>query len=303
MKKILFMAAMAVFGLSSCSNDDDATGMENANSNEIVFKTSNHKVETRSVTTSLNSFYVTVTTETGAEYINRAFYSLSGGVFTSTGHFYWPLSGNLNFFALNTLQKMTITDGIPSHTFTDVNGDADYVAAVKMSAAKCATVPLTFKHILTRIGVKVLTDDDMLEFNMKSLKMTTPCNGTYTFDDVTGGSGYWNLTNDETKDYSWTANMPFVFGQGDEYIGTQYFNVVPHNTTITFTAEYEVYENGVKVADYTGDNAREVDIDVEWSAGQAVNYVLYLSSHEDTIKFTSTVSPWSASEEDDGYEF
>ena len=306
MKKILFIAALAATVMSSCSNEDDLTG-STANvtdNNEIAFVTNNQAMaQTRSVTTSLTDFYVTAVTEDNEHYIERARMALSSGTFKSTNtKLYWPTTGKLNFYALNALMPIKYNEnGVPQHTFTGVDGDKDYVAAVSANTSKVSVVPLTFNHIMTRVGVTVTMNNDLLDYKLKSIKAVDIRNGgVYTFGTTTGDYGSWTWDENQYRTYEWTTNLPCEIRQGqEEYVGTQFFNVIPQKSTPTFTLEYEVYQNGVLIADYTGSNAREVDVNVDWSPGQVINYIFYLDANEDELRFSATVNPWSTSDDED----
>ena len=48
-----------------------------------------------------------------------------------------------------------------------------------------------------------------------------------------------------------------------------------------------------------GSNARGEDVNVDWSPGQAINYIFYLDANEDKLRFSTTVTPWSTADEED----
>ena len=305
MKKILFLAAMTAAVMTSCSNEDDLTGSNSnvTDTNEIAFQTSNPKALTRSVTTSLSDFYVEGWTGNplGYCYLLNEHVTLDGGTFKgANGALYWPTEGNLSFYALNvpftdTTQGGTNGDYLMK-TFTDVDGDADYVAAVSLSTSKMDVVPLTFKHILCRVGAKAVGTNSAHNYTLKSIKMNTCGTGVYTFiNSDKSNPGTWSSSSTSTKDYTWKTGLPHGVSTSG-YSLTDYFNVIPLTTgNVTFTVEYEVYYGSVKIGDYTGSNARTVSISrSNWASGKAINYKFYLdeSSSETELQFSSTIEAW-----------
>ena len=305
MKKILFIAALAATVMSSCSNEDDLTSstISNTQSNEIAFQTSASKTLTRSVTTSLSDFYVDGWTGNplGYCYLLNEHVTLDSGTFKgANGALYWPTEGNLSFYALNVPFTDTTQGGTNSDylmkTFTDVDGDADYVAAVSLNTAKTDVVPLTFKHILCRIGTKAVGTNSTHSYKLKSIKMNTCGTGVYTFINTDKSNpGTWSSSSSSTKDYTWKTGLPHGVSTSG-YSLTESFNVIPLTTgNATFTIEYEVYYGSVKIGDYTGTNARTVSVSRgNWAPGKAINYNFYLdeSSNETELQFSSSIDGW-----------
>ena len=304
MKKILFMAALAATVMSSCSNDDDfANASSVTNSNEIAFQTTNPQgATTRAVVESLSDFYVTAVTQDKDAYIQHHLVSLSGGTFQSqTAKLYWPTSGTLNFYAINDDQPITIVDGIPQYTFSAIDGDKDIVAALRTGTSKMSVVPLTFNHILTRVGFKVKSTDSNLVIKLKSITMNASNSGTYIFGSSTGASGTWK-SGSGFNGYSWTKSLPYEINSTQTEYASEYLNLMPNSDGIAINVEYEVYQNGIKIADYTGSNCRGVELSNSWKPSQVINYVLSIGASEDSFKFTSTVNSWD-SETNTGYTF
>lgn len=313
MKKFFLFAAIAVAALSSCSNDDDVVGEASVPSSlakdQIAFTTTNNAVTRAGDVTSLSAFTATAITNDGKVYFDDMPFALSSGVFTSMDPYFWPAAGTLDFFAVNVGAIRTVS-GVPSVVFSGNNGSNDFVAATYKKAAKMTTVPLTFRHILSRLTVKVKPYDasDGYDYQVVSVKAYVKGSGTYKFDATTGGAGTWEGKKDYVT-YSFTTGLPGYIGKsysGKVLAPTQAYYVIPATTSsdmVTFDVDYKVYKNGVLIADCTGDNCGSIDIsEPDLAMGKSVCYILEPSYYEDgsnVIKFSATVTPWGTTQEID----
>lgn len=315
MKKIFLFAALTAAVLSSCSNDDDFvgsganTGATNLQADQISFVTNNPAATRAGDVTSLTAFTATAITNDGKVYFDDMPFALSSGVFTSLDPYFWPSTGTLDFFAVNAGAIRT-TNGVPSVNFLANDGSIDFVAATYKKASKMASVPLTFRHILSRLTVKVKPYDasDGYDYQVTGVRAYVKGSGVYKYDATTGGAGTWESKKDY-KTYSFTTGLPGYVGKsysGKVLAPTQVFYVIPATTSsdmVTFDLDYKVYKNGVLISDCTGDNCGTIDIsEPDLAMGKSVCYILEPSYYEDgsnVIKFTSTVTPWGTTQEID----
>lgn len=320
MKKFfLFAAIAAAVSFTSCSNDDDLTTVSNPSASglaetPISFVTDDGKPVTRAGdVTSLTSFKVTGVTSTGATYFSNETFSFANSMFSSSTPYYWPVSGTMDFYAANS-GTINYASGAASLSVVANDGTTDYVTAVSKAISKATTVPLTFKHIMSRLTVKVkpYSASDGYDYQITSVKAYVKGSGKYTFGSTTGTVGSWSDLKDY-KTYTWTTGLPATTGKSNsaKVISlTQAFYVLPATTSsdmITFDVDFKVYKNGVLVADHTGENCGTVDInDPGLVMGKSICYILEPSFTGDDAKpiaFTATVTPWGATTDiDSDYE-
>ena len=307
MNRTLFIAAIALFTLASCNEDDSLTQNGNG-SRTIAFST--HQKATRSgeTITSLDQFTVTAVHADNTSYFNDVefVYDQSAGVFKSEVPRYWPADGTLSFYAINHTGTLATAEGnIPTYTYDNWAGEKDLVAATVKSGVKTVPYPLTFKHITSQIYVSAEAQDKTgdLTYKLLSVKMTAPSTGTYRFADATEGTGTWEVDNSVTSEYSYEDGLPRTFRQnGQVELSSTYWNILPvTDGDIQFLIEYQILQSDKVVADFTGVNARTCAAS---SPGllpgkqYVYNFVLPFSSAEE-ICFTATVSDWGDRESND----
>ncbi len=314
MKKILFLAAMTAAMLTSCSNDEVIESGVSENS-AISFQTTGQKAMTRSVVTSLSNFYVSAITSDNATYFYGQNFTLNGGIFSSSTPYYWPTGKTLDFYATNQNCEFSLPaaasndyDHDPVIRYeVEADGDNDAVMAVSLNASKQTTVPLTFKHILTRIGVKVTSsdNDNNLTYVVKSVKFPVYTKATY---DIFSGetSGQWaDIDNDSYSTMDYCNGSDHSFTGGNSWTCSEMYNIIPApNWHPSVTIEYQILQNGQVIVDKTGDDAAIAYIDCPsegWTQGSCFNFVFYLSNSESgtPIQFSSTVTSWDETADDD----
>lgn len=305
MKKILFFAAIAAcMGvMTSCSQDDELSSPSGIDNNTIVFATSPAKATRSAVTiNSISQFTVSAVNNDNQSYFSNEAYTYNAGssVFTSQTPHYWPLNASLNFFAISDPGVASVdANNAPLYTFNDWEGETDLVAATVRSGAKEIPYPLTFQHVTSQIYVSAEASDktEELTYKLISVKMTTPSTGTYSFDASTGGYGFWEIDNTKTSQYSYNDALPMSFNQdGQIKLNDCYWNILPvKDGTISFSIEYQVYQHGMLIADFTGANAKACEAEnPNLSAGKRYVYNFMLSRGTDSeITFTATISDWN----------
>lgn len=312
MKKIFLFAALTAVVMSSCSNDDDVIQSSNSNAGldaqKIAFVTDNAPVTRAGDVTSLTSFKVTGVTSTGTTYFSNETFNYANSMFSSSTPYYWPVSGTMDFYASNS-GTISYASGAASLTFTANEATTDIVAATNKGASQAATVPLTFKHIMSRISVKLkpANASDGYDYQISKVILWAYGAGKYTFGNTTGSVGTWSDTK-TYKTYSYTTGLPATTGKsnsGKVITPSQAYYIIPAgaNTSdmLTIDVEYKVYKNGVLVADFTGDNCASIDVNDHGAApGKSICFVLqpsYDGSGSKAIAFTATVTPWGTTSE------
>ncbi len=324
--KFLGMVMLAGAAMTSCSNNDDVLGNADndlATSNGICFTQASQKSDegTRSFNATQNtleSFSVDIHANDAnnlgsdsPDYMveNQTFTRDANGIYRSDPQYYWPTTGTLNFFAISPVGKTVQADfvavkDIPTNTFgrswKDDAGTTDLMAAVSIASEKAGrdqngAFPLKFKHILSNVTAKFKARDETKDFTykVKSLILKTYNVGDYTFGSETGSYGSWYIDDSQTADYNFfkTQASPLQFtNKATADVYDDYFILPTTNGTPIFTVEYEVYQSGKKIMDFTGDAAKTVTVaKPSLEMGKRYTYVLALPASEaDPITFTVT---------------
>lgn len=309
MKKIFLFAALTAAVMSSCSNDDDVIQSSNSNAGldaqKIAFVTDNAAVTRAGDVTSLTNFKVTGVTSTGTTYFANETFNFANSMFSSSTPYYWPTSGTMDFYAANA-GTINYASGSASMTFTANNGTTDYVTAVSKAASKAVTVPLSFKHIMSRLSIKVKPYDvtDGYDYKISKINVCAMGSGKYTFGTSTGSVGTWSDVKSYV-DYVYTGGLPATTGKSNSgkviSLSEAYYLIPPtaaQSDMITVDFYFEVYKNGVLVGNFTGSSSVSTDItNIGLAPGKSVCLVLMPSFDtvgEKPIAFTATVTPWGS---------
>lgn len=330
--KLFGMALLAGAAMTSCSNTDDIIGNADNNLPDtgcINFtrgsaRESTKADGTRSFTQSenaLESFSVDILpnsadnlSEGSPTYMvkNHTFTKGADGIYTSDPQYFWPTTGTLNFYAISPVGKTIQTESVDEtsktyqRTVTSWDGTTDLMAAVSIESDKSGrgtnkAYPLTFKHITSDVTAKFKAADETkdLTYVVKSLTMTAPNSGTYTFGSETGSFGSWSIPTETTGTYNYFAtdnsSLTFVNQTTDDEKATadvkdDYFILPTTDGTLTFTVEYEVYQSGKKILSFTTDEGTAKTVEVTAASlemGKRYTYVLALPASEaDPITFT-----------------
>ena len=307
MKKILFLSALALGFMTSCSNDDDMLTNGAASSidaNSIVFSTGDKSVATRAgvTITSLNKFTVDAVTADKKSYFSSVDFTFNGAksVFESATPYYWPTEGTLSFFAISDPGTKTVNaDAVPSFTYNDWAAEKDLVATSAIAGQKMAPFHLGFYHATSQIRVTAEAADksQALTYKLVSVRMTTPATGTLAFSNVNGERATWSIVNNKTKTYSYDSALPISFtNTGKANPSTVYWNILPvKDGTITFEIEYQVIQNGRVIADFTGEDKKVCEVknpNLEMGKKYNYNFKLPVDASSTIITFTTSVYSW-----------
>lgn len=305
MKKFFILSAIALGVMTSCSEDDYVPSVQ-TDGNSIVFATQSDKQMTRSgsTITSLTSFTVDAVNADHSSYFSGIQFNYNGSkaVFESSTPYYWPVSSTMNFYAISNKGVVSVDEGnVPHYTYENWAGETDLVAATVIAGEKRTPYPLTFQHILSQISISAeasaKTED--LTYKLVGVDMTTPCTGKYSFANASAGFGTWEIDNSSEKTYSYSDAFPQTFDKnGSVSSGSTYWNILPvSDGKIKFNVEYQVFQKGKMIADYTGQHAKTCEVaDPNLLSGKRYIYNFKLTrGTDDAITFTLILKDWQDS--------
>lgn len=329
--KLFGMALLAGAAMTSCTNENDVTNPDDtylSRNGVISFSAQSHQPTTKAgelyaypYHDGIGSFSVDILPNsadnlsgTSQTYMvtNHTFTMGADGIYTSNPQYFWPTTGTLNFYAINPVDKTTQAESVDEtsktyqRTVSDWDGTVDLKAAVSIESDKSGrgtnkAYPLTFKHITSNVTAKFKAADETkdLTYVIKSLTMTAPNSGTYTFGSETGSFGSWSIPTESLGTYNYFAtdnsSRTFVNQSTDDVKATvgvadDYFILPTSDGTLTFTVEYEVYQSGKKILSFTTDEGTAKTVEVTSASlgmGKRYTYVLALPASEaDPITFT-----------------
>jgi len=305
MKKIFFLSAIALGLMTSCS-EDELMSSPSMDSNTIAFATkSSNKAKTRAgvTMTSISSFTVSAVNEDATPYFSGVEFNFNDatGAFHSTTPYYWPLSGSLSFYATSNPGSVSLDEqNVPQYSYEDWNGETDLVAATVRAGQKTIPYPLIFQHVLSQVSVSAEAKDkaEQLTYKLTSVEMETPCDGTYSFANATGGFGTWDIDNASSKEYSFADALPLSFNEtGSVNTGSTYWNILPvTNGKIKFKVGYQVFQNGKMIAEFSGASAKTCEVEnPNLVSGKRYVYNFLLTrGTENMITFTTDIVDWDS---------
>ena len=217
MKKYLYIA-LAAAALTSCSSDDtlDVIQGEEIAFNNGFIDNASRAIDKSMTNTTLTSFNVYGTLKGSTTTLVSIFAhdEVTGtvgstNIWNTTTKQYWIADAIYNFAALVNVDKskVTCTDGLPtsvSYTY-DSSDEKDLLYArsasdIKGKASGNTAVPLTFDHMLSKVGFKINNNNVAgtgYQYEVEDIKITSNL-----ADEGTVAIGQSNGTNT----YSWTAS-------------------------------------------------------------------------------------------------
>ena len=239
-KNYLFVAFASLVLATSCSQDVENGGAISCSPisfHSSVGKTSSRAVET--TTANLKQFRVSAFQTGQDNYMSNVSYTGSGSNWsTDAGTFYWPVSGNLNFycyapdepgkagsFAINS-STQKLTGFIPNETAA-AQKDFIYAKAIGSLAANATSgLDINFQHALSEVSVKAKNSNTAYTVEVTGVRLgNIVSKGDFTFPSVSGSAAAWALGTDKaTYTTTWTtanklsptvsdldaANVPFM---------------------------------------------------------------------------------------------
>ena len=195
-----------------------------------IYPNNDEKPLTRgAVINSIGSFNVwaTYTDDEGsssAYFSNLQFTKGSGDVFSSGTTYYWPGSGTIDFVAVaNTpssgfTPKMSSDGKLESFTYTvptKATDQSDIIVATAKNVAgnKNASVPLSFKHIMSAVNVKI---GKVVKGEIRSITFKNVYNkGEYLVDQ-----GVWVVDKTSTENFAVVMNDDAVTMEDNKFVSS-----------------------------------------------------------------------------------
>ncbi len=226
MKKNLFLAALAIAAMASCTKTELVETVNDGS--RITFETFMHKATRATETTvaNLGSFTVTAIDATAGKYIDQQSVTVSsGGICSDYGEYYWPTDDSqLDFFAWGGSASGDVTPGTDYwKVFTvapaaDPASQSDFVVARvqgKKSTHASTGVSFNFRHAMSQIALQVYNTNEELEFDITGWKVCgVDVDGTFTLNDAsTAGTG-------KIASGDWSDNTTFTGAYTDDFAQT-----------------------------------------------------------------------------------
>lgn len=321
MKKFLFLA-MAAAAMVSCSQNEE---IENAAQKAEIKLGTVVSNTTRAAVTDNESLkgegftvyaYKTGTTtsdkltagDLGEAYMNGAKATFAENWSLSDGPYYWPMSGNIQFFAYSTYATNAAkyelkADAIyPTLTYAiAATADAQkdlVVAKVVDKTYQTTALQLDFTHALTQINFTVTGGDKDLSYELSSIEIEGVYgSGTYSF-----GDGNWTVTGDADATYSYpisadnsavsiTGNASKVLDEGNANAALM---LMPQKMTESalIKVTYKVLQNNTVINEPT--SSISLNGKTAWGTGSKLRYTLELSEVGASIALVPEVGNWNA---------
>lgn len=310
MKKVLLATAVAAMAFTSCSQNEE---FENAGQVEIGFN-SIVKNSTRATEVNLDGLknigfkvyaYNTGTSQSGTGVLNKPIMENESVTWNTdkwtSAKYYWPSTGNVQFFAYSSKSDLTLTasetDKYPTLVDYTVPASAseqeDLLIAKATDQTKASsTINFVFSHALTQVNFSIKATDN-LNYTVSEIKLSgIGNNGTYKYED----NSWTTVSGTETYAcvLSTTTANNEVTGTTAKPVGTEPLMLLPQTlTNAKVIVSYVVTDsNGNEVYKATG---KESSITAEWSPGKKVRYTLELTNDATEIGWDVTfVDEWSS---------
>lgn len=313
MKKILFVA-LAAATMMSCTENEV---IENAGNKAAIDFGTVVKNGTRAlVTTNANFEKFTVNgykttgamgadVQLAADFINNLELTKTAG-WKYTDTYYWPLTGNVQFFATSPAQTLKLpATGYPTFDYT-IKAEAsqeDLVAANVIDKAKgTGAVVLPFQHLLTQVNFSIKGEAPDFTYTVTKLVIKGAKNtGTFAFDGSATVGG-WTTLAATTADYTFTGSKVVAPTTADATVETKFedagnalFMLMPQKdlSGVTLEITYTAAPTG-KPTEYTFNSTKTLNLSGEWGMGKNIRYTLELSNDASPIAFGEpTVGEWT----------
>lgn len=307
MKKSFLMLGVAAMALASCTQNEVVEYAENRAIQFGTFVNNNTRAVTDLTTDNLEKFYVFGDYDGGASiaFSNTEVAGSQGDSYIPVNPAYWQTGKTYEFGAYSNgnakLTDVTFSNGILTISKYSVNDENDLVAATasKISAPSAGeekSVPLTFKHLLSKVKFTFSTNAVPEAFRMEVSNLTF--NGIKT--DATC------VFSNNTISTNWTGTPgAYKVPTLDDYAvtggeaSTEDILVIPQtNTNITASFTVTIYDQktGAKIVD--NDFTASLN-STEWEEGNVYNYTATINPDEvdgnlKPITFTvDEVSAWN----------
>lgn len=311
MKKGLMMLGIATMMLASCTNEDVLNVSDSRAIGFNTFVNNNTKAVTDITTASLSKFYVFGDYDEGASvaFSNTEVIGSQGGTYTPVNPAYWQTGKTYEFGAYsngNASLTASFSNGALTITGYSVDDAKDLIAATASEIAAPAagedkSVPLTFKHLLSKVKFTFSTTAVPEAFRMEVSNLTfkgIKTAATCVFSNNTISTNWTGTEGDYTiatlGDYAVT----------DGFASTEDILVIPQsNTDIEASFTVTIYDENTNEEIATNDFTASLDC-TEWVEGYVYNYTATINPDKvdgnlKPITFTVTkVEDWKPEQEE-----
>lgn len=311
MKKGLMMLGIATMMLASCTNEDVLNVSDSRAIGFNTFVNNNTKAVTDITTASLSKFYVFGDYDEGASvaFSNTEVIGSQGGTYTPVNPAYWQTGKTYEFGAYsngNASLIASFSNGALTITGYSVDDAKDLIAATASEIAAPAagedkSVPLTFKHLLSKVKFTFSTTAVPEAFRMEVSNLTfkgIKTAATCVFSNNTISTKWTGTEGDYTiatlGDYAVT----------DGFASTEDILVIPQsNTDIEASFTVTIYDENTNEEIATNDFTASLDC-TEWVEGYVYNYTATINPDKvdgnlKPITFTVTkVEDWEPEQEE-----
>lgn len=279
MKKGLMMLGIATMMLASCTNEDVLNVSDSRAIGFNTFVNNNTKAVTDITTASLSKFYVFGDYDEGASvaFSNTEVIGSQGGTYTPVNPAYWQTGKTYEFGAYsngNASLTASFSNGALTITGYSVDDAKDLIAATASEIAAPAagedkSVPLTFKHLLSKVKFTFSTTAVPEAFRMEVSNLTfkgIKTAATCVFSNNTISTMWTGTEGDYTiatlGDYAVT----------DGFASTEDILVIPQsNTDIEASFKVTIYDENTNEEIATNDFTASLDC-TKWVEGYVYNY-------------------------------
>ncbi len=318
MKKLLFAATIIAAALSSCSQNEITSTLQEGN--EIGFTSysgsSTKAIDVTSTTLENEGFYAQARyTTSGADLYGANLFNHAGGSYKGTATWYWPSGGEaLDFFAYNktiadnaTNISLPATAGEkPSFEFTTTDKGStqkDIIVAYATNQTKptSGTTPLTFKHALSKITANVTANTPNTDFKLvveKIIIKDVKTSGSCTVEPTDSDRPTWASLAD-TKDIELELNSTLTSGIIGANPATKEaamhadnaIMIIPQTlTNIEIYYKWIQVSNGNIIENHTITPVTNTITDIASNTHYEINYSILPATNE--IVFSVSVSSW-----------
>lgn len=286
---------LAVAGLlAGCSDDMPDTSAE---ANEIRFRADVWRVMEGTRATTFNGGTLTSGSFTASAYnagTTTVYFSpttinwVTDKWVFSDGKHYWPMSGNLDFFAYmpatepSYIKDITYAANNPQFTCEDLpmthseqESISEFVYALESNRAKGSDVDLSFQHPFARIKLQFSSGQEDIHINSITFR-SIKNNGTYTH------SGGWTPSGDAT-DLVLTLNGDYI---ANDDIGI--YLMVPQTFAGNIAVTATWIDWGVSLAHTL---TKKID-PVTWSPGYSYTYTFTITENDLKVSTEKYTEQW-----------
>lgn len=305
------MLGIATMMLASCTNEDVLNVSDSRAIGFNTFVNNNTKAVTDITTASLSKFYVFGDYDKGASvaFSNTEVIGSQGGTYTPVNPAYWQTGKTYEFGAYsngNASLTASFSNGALTITGYSVDDAKDLIAATASEIAAPAagedkSVPLTFKHLLSKVKFTFSTTAVPEAFRMEVSNLTfkgIKTAATCVFSNNTISTKWTGTEGDYTiatlGDYAVT----------DGFASTEDILVIPQsNTDIEASFTVTIYDENTNEEIATNDFTASLDC-TEWVEGYVYNYTATINPDKvdgnlKPITFTVTkVEDWEPEQEE-----